>query len=76
MKHDFPHDPVRERVMEINKTTLERAFDLARSGEFARVEELIRRLKAEGYKQSQIEGYVLRKQLIKLIRSSHERHEA
>jgi hypothetical protein len=54
-------------AMDTNKTTLERAFDLARSGECIGVSDLIRRLNHEGYGGYQIEGPQLKKQLIRLI---------
>lgn len=53
--------------MEINKTSLERAFELARSGECSDLSGLIQRLSREGYSAHQIEGPQLRKQLIRLI---------
>ena len=50
-----------------NKTVLERAFDLARSGKCLNVSDLINRLKSEGYTLEQIEGPSLYKQLKELI---------
>jgi hypothetical protein len=53
--------------MDTHKTTLERAFDIAGSGNCIGVDDLIRRLKDEGYEIHQIEGRHLRKQLARLI---------
>jgi LmbE family N-acetylglucosaminyl deacetylase len=57
--------------MDFNKTTLERAFELAKSGRCTGIPDLVTRLKAEGYSRSQIEGRGLRQQLLELIRRSH-----
>jgi hypothetical protein len=46
-----------------NKTTIERAFELARSGECKTINEIRSRLKAEGYNQNLIEGRTLLLQL-------------
>jgi hypothetical protein len=56
--------------MDTNKTTLERAFELAQSGQCADLQKLILRLKAEGYKPSQVVGPLLRKQLMQLMQTS------
>ena len=53
--------------MDINKTALERAFDLARSGTCLNLEDIIRKRKSEGYANGQIEGPSLKKQLLVLI---------
>jgi hypothetical protein len=57
--------------MDSNKTTLERAFDLAQSGKCTDLTDVMRHLKAEGYNQNQIEGRRLKQQLTTLIRNSH-----
>jgi hypothetical protein len=44
-------------------TTLERAFELARSGKYAGVSELRLQLKAEGYSPDQLTGPALLRQL-------------
>ena len=49
------------------KTTIERAFDLAASGEVDTVDAIRRQLRAEGYDQRQIEGATLRNQLKGII---------
>ena len=53
--------------MEANKTSLERAFELARSGKVPSLQILQKRLASEGYTKSQIEGRVLKKQLNAII---------
>ncbi|HEV7277170.1 MAG TPA: hypothetical protein VGN80_12860 [Devosiaceae bacterium] len=53
--------------MDQNKTSLERAFDLARSGDCRSVTEIRTRLKSEGYNESDITGGALLKQLRALI---------
>jgi hypothetical protein len=56
--------------MDKNKTALERAFELARSGRYPTVELIRRAISAEGYFQSQIEGRELSRQLRELIAAS------
>jgi hypothetical protein len=56
--------------MDINKTALERAFELARSGDCAGLSEISRCLGHEGYSSLQIEGPVLKKQLARLIKEA------
>ena len=58
--------------MDVRKTPLQRAFELARSGKCASVHEIIARLKAEKYEVSQIEGPALKKQLLQLIENSKQ----
>jgi hypothetical protein len=53
--------------MEYRLTTLEKAFELARSGNCLTLTYLLKRLKAEGYDGMQIQGKALRKQLSELI---------
>jgi hypothetical protein len=53
--------------MDIRKKALERAFELARSGKFARLSDIARQLGAEGYSIDQLEGRHLRKQMLALI---------
>jgi hypothetical protein len=53
--------------MDHNITALERAFQLAKSGECDSVPDLKKRLKAEGYSTSQIVGRELARQLRGLI---------
>ncbi len=56
------HDPY--------QTSLERAFELARSGRCASIDEIKHRLKAEAHNQDVIEGRSLRLQLRALIAKS------
>ena len=53
--------------MDTNKTTIERAFDLARSGTCLTLNDIVSKLKSEGYGAGQIEGRSLNKQLRELI---------
>jgi hypothetical protein len=53
--------------MDQSKTTLERAFELAKSGKVASVTDIRAQLKGEGYVQQQIEGPALGRQLRNLI---------
>jgi hypothetical protein len=47
--------------MQMNITTLERAFILAKSGDCERVTDIVRILKHEGYYQDQVQGVSLKK---------------
>jgi hypothetical protein len=49
--------------MTFRPTTLERAFTLARSGEYSGVAEIRDQLKTEGYATQQLEGPTLLRQL-------------
>jgi hypothetical protein len=51
-------------------TTLEKAFELARSGNCQSLTYLTKKLKHEGFDVNQIEGKALRKQLLKLIKET------
>jgi hypothetical protein len=53
--------------MQSNVTALERAFQLASSGEYHSVSEIRRRLKLEGYSSHQITGPELQRQLRALL---------
>ena len=55
-------------------TNLERAFVLARSGEFSCIDALVRCLYREGYDGRQINGPALKKQLRELISEARKRH--
>ena len=52
----------------MNATVLERAFELAKSGRFTRIDDLIVRLRAEGYSTVSVVGPMLLRQLRALIR--------
>ena len=56
--------------MEPIKTAIERAFELAKSGEYATVNVIKGRLKAEGYPLDQVDGKALTKQLRALMRDA------
>src|SRR3569832_1458454 len=56
--------------MDPNKSTLERAFELAKSGTYANLSELRAAIKAEGYTAAQIEGPALGRQLRRLMDAS------
>jgi hypothetical protein len=58
--------------MDHNVTALERAFQLARSGECGTVQVIRERLKREGYSTMQIVGYSLTRQLRGLIAAARE----
>jgi hypothetical protein len=66
-------EPVAVRLadygLQSNKTTLERAFELARSGKYRTIRELIRELSSEGYSAEQVEGKQVRTQLLRLVRA-------
>lgn len=49
--------------MDQNKTCLEMAFELARSGKFTDIDHLERSLRADGYATAQLDGPSLRRQL-------------
>jgi hypothetical protein len=53
--------------MEANKSCLERAFEIARSGRAPNLPFLLGKLKSEGYPPDQIYGPVLKKQLSDII---------
>ena len=53
-------------------TALERAFQMARSGEVAALSEIVKALRREGYSANQIEGPVLRRQLTSLIKTARQ----
>jgi hypothetical protein len=57
-------------------TPLERAFQMARSGRFSKVADLIRSLEREGYSGSQVVGPVLRRQLFNLIKAARAERDA
>ena len=56
--------------MDPHKSALERAFEIARSGECPTVDLIIRRLNKEGYNGNQVIGRALVKQLNTLIRKA------
>ncbi len=52
--------------MDMHKTALERAFDIARAGRCATVSDLVKCLIQEGYSAEQIEGHQIKKQALTL----------
>jgi hypothetical protein len=62
-----PSNACARTAMQPDKTTIERAFDLARSGASRTITELIARLDREGCDGHQIQGRFLRKQLTALM---------
>jgi hypothetical protein len=58
--------------MDLTKTTLERAFELARSGNCLYFSDIIQHVKTEGYSLEQLQGATLKKQLTKLIENSRK----
>lgn len=52
------------------QTTLERAFELARTGDYVGIAEIRAQLKVEGYSLGQLEGPSLMRQLRELCISS------
>ncbi len=57
--------------MQLRMTTLERAFELAGSGDFDNIYSLKQRLSHEGYVVDQLTGPVLLAQIKSLMRSAH-----
>ena len=53
--------------MELRKTALERAFELASSGRCLSVSDISHKLRDEQYSLSQLDGPALKKQLVALI---------
>ena len=54
--------------MKPNVNTLERAFELARTGEFAKIDQIKMRLQQEGYPSTLVAGKYLSAQLRELMR--------
>ena len=58
--------------MDHRMTAVERAFQLARSGQVAVFSEIVNALRREGYYVDQIEGPALRRQLTSLIKTARQ----
>ena len=56
--------------MQPNQTMVERAFELAKSGEYSTVNVIKGKLKAEGYPLDQVDGKALTAQLRALMRDA------
>ena len=61
--------------MSIRPTALERAFELARSGQYPGISEIRAQLKSEGYATQQLEGPQLLRQLRALCVSARPSEE-
>jgi hypothetical protein len=61
--------------MDQRVTSLERAFQLARSGRVTKLTEIVTSLNREGYAASQIEGPLLRRKLGDLIKAARKQGE-
>jgi hypothetical protein len=59
-------------MMNADKTALERAFEIARSGRWHRTEEIRRQLRQEGYNHSQVKGPRLGQQLVEIARLARQ----
>ena len=59
-------------AMDQNATAVERAFKLAKSGEYATVDDVVKQLKVEQYSVDQITGAALRAQLAALIKAARD----
>ena len=59
-----------ERGMQANLSALERAFQLARSGQVIDVKDIKAQLKREGYDLAQITGSLLVRQLQRIIKAA------
>ena len=58
--------------MDRYKSALERAFELAASGEFETVDQIRRRLSSEGYLTYQVVGRALFQQLNKILKTPRQ----
>jgi hypothetical protein len=56
--------------LEHDSSVIERAFQLARTGQYVSVEDLKKKLRAEGYSVATITGPTLLRQLRELIRAA------
>jgi hypothetical protein len=61
--------------MQPHVTPLERAFELAKSGRMATIDDIKKSLKREGYSTDQLTGRGLSKQLSALIRNAASREQ-
>lgn len=62
--------------MDHTVTALERAFQLAKSGSYASVTDIKKRLVTEGHSIAQVTGRVLSKQLDALIKEAQKQNPA
>jgi hypothetical protein len=59
--------------MDHRMTAMERAFQLARSGQVAEFSEIVEALRRERYSVDQLQGPMLRRQLVDLIKTARAR---
>jgi hypothetical protein len=64
----------RRETMDRRPSELERAFQLAKSGECASIADIKKQLRWEGYRATQIDGPALFKQLREFIRTAQASH--
>lgn len=62
-----------ERGMDHRMTAVERAFQLAKSGQVAEFSEIVKALRGEGYSVDQLQGPMLKRQLADLIKTARAR---
>jgi hypothetical protein len=65
-----PGKPAMLDAMDHRMTALERAFQLARSGQVSTITEIVGSLRRDRYDTRQIEGPALRRQLMNLIKAA------
>ena len=59
--------------MDHRMTAVERAFQLAKSGQVAEFSEIVKALRGEGYSVDQLQGPMLKRQLADLIKTARAR---
>ena len=65
-----PSSLVRYQAMQFRPTALERAFELAKSGDYETVSDIRKKLNSEGYSADQVSGRTLQRQLRELIEAA------
>jgi hypothetical protein len=65
-------------MMHSGSSTIQRAYDLAQSGGFSKVSDLVTQLRSEGYydAQAQLEGPVIRSTLRRIMSRAREAHRS
>lgn len=58
--------------MDLNKTTIKRAFEIVHSGDVSNVEQIAAILRREGYRHGHFDGRALRKQFRGLIAAAEQ----
>jgi hypothetical protein len=61
-------------MMQSGSSTIQRAYDLAQSGAFSKISDLVTRLRSEGYydAQAQLEGPMIRATLRRLMSGARQ----